>query len=119
MKHAAKSFVIAAVITTILSVSGCKHDPNPPTEENAIKVWNNVHRTPKLVDLVSLKKTNGQMTEVNGVKQYILYYTATQKMVIDDGLHKPGSESSYSGNYPFQWTEKGWLGPDNQVYPEH
>ena len=44
MKHAAKSFVIAAVITAILSVSGCKHDPNPPTEEDAIKVWNNVHR---------------------------------------------------------------------------
>ena len=33
MKHAAKCFVIAAVITAILSVSGCKHDPNPPTRK--------------------------------------------------------------------------------------
>ena len=44
MKHAAKSFVIAAVITAILSLSGCKHDPNPPTEEDAIKVWKNVNK---------------------------------------------------------------------------
>ena len=38
MKHVAKGFVIAVVITAVLSVSGCKHDPNPPTEEDAIKV---------------------------------------------------------------------------------
>ena len=44
MKHAAKSFVIAAVLTAILSVGGCKHDPNPPTEEDAIKVAKNVNR---------------------------------------------------------------------------
>jgi hypothetical protein len=43
MKHAAKSFVIAAAIIAVLFVSGCKHDPNPPTEEDAIAVWKNVH----------------------------------------------------------------------------
>ena len=58
------------------------------------------------------------MTEVNGVKIYTLYYTATKKNLIQVGIHPPG-QKLVSGNYPFQWTEKGWLGPDNQVYPEH
>ena len=60
------------------------------------------------------------MAEVNGVKFYTFYYTATQKHSIASRYsttrvdQRPGQS-----NYPFQWTEKGWLGPDNQVYPEH
>ena len=122
MKHAAKSFVIAVVITAILSVSGCKHDPNPPTEEDAIKVWTSIHSRGPLANeaqLISLKKTNGQMAEVNGVKFYTFYYTATQKHSKQIGIQPPGWIETWSSNYPFQWTEKGWLGPDNQVYPEH
>ena len=122
MKHAAKSFVIAAVVTAILSVSGCKHDPNPPTEEDAIKVAKNVNRCRPVgndAELLSLKKTNGQMAEVNGVKMYTLYYTAAKRNLIEVGIHPAGWTETWSSNYPFQWTEKGWLGPDNQVYPEH
>ena len=58
MKHAAKCFVIAAVITAILSVSGCKHDPNPPTEKDSIKVWTTTHSRGPLANeaqLISLK----------------------------------------------------------------
>jgi hypothetical protein len=122
MKHAAKGFVIAAVITAVLFVSGCKHDPNPPTEEDAIKVWKNINKRGPLAngaELLSFKKTNGQMSEVNGVKVYVLYYQATEKNLVPVGIHPAGWVDSWSSNYPFQWTEKGWLGPDNQVYPEH
>jgi hypothetical protein len=50
---------------------------------------------------------------------YTLYYTASEKNLIKIGMQPPGSIRTWSSNYPFQWTEKGWVGPDNQIYPEH
>jgi hypothetical protein len=97
----------------------CKREPTPPTEADAIAVWNNVHRRAAQAELVSLKKTNGQMATVNGVRVYTLYYTATDKAIKDIGIHHAGWVDTYQSDYPFQWTEKGWLGPDGQVYPEH
>jgi hypothetical protein len=100
-------------------VAGCKHTPSPPTEQDAIGVWKNISQKSHLRDLVSLKKTNGQMEDVNGVHVYTLYYQATVKDLVQLGNRAPGTIESYSGNFPFQWTEKGWMGPDNQIYPEH
>ena len=103
-------------------IAGCKQEPNPPTEADAIAVWKNINKRPPLpneAELVSFKKTNGQMQTVNGAQIYTLYYTATKKTLVNVGIHPPGWVETWSGNYPFQWTEKGWLGPDGQVYPEH
>jgi hypothetical protein len=119
MKRAARRFVVSSLVAAVLWVSGCKRDPNPPTEQDAIAVWKNVHRRAAQSELVSLKKTNGQMAIVNGVKIYTFYYTATDRAVKNIGIHHPGWIDTNESNYQFQWTEKGWLGPDDQVYPEH
>jgi hypothetical protein len=100
-------------------MTACKRTPSPPTEQNAVAVWHNIARTPHLRDLVSLKKTNGQMSQVNGVDIYTLYYQATVKDVVQLGNRPPGTIETYQGDFSFQWTEKGWVGPDKQIYPEH
>ena len=102
----------------VWQVNGCKHNPAPPTEEDAIAVWKHTHANPHLADLVSLKKTNGEWQEVNGEKVYTVYYQATEKSVVQLGNRPPGTENTYTSNYSFHWTEKGWMGPDNQAYPE-
>jgi hypothetical protein len=35
------------------------------------------------------------------------------------GNRPPGTIKTYQSNYPFHWTEKGWVGPDQKLYPEH
>jgi hypothetical protein len=100
-------------------LTACKRTPSPPTEQDAVAVWNNIARTPHLRDLVGLKKTNGQMEEVNAVPVYTLYYEATVKDIVQLGNRAPGTIETYKGDFPFQWTEKGWMGPDHHVYPEH
>jgi hypothetical protein len=121
MKGLAKGIVASSLVSVVLSVSGCKHQPNPPTEQDAIAVWKHINERPPLAngaELISFKKTNGQMAMVNGVQVYTLYYAATQKHLVKIGIHPPGWVESWSSSYPFQWTEKGWQGPDEQVYPE-
>jgi hypothetical protein len=71
------------------------------------------------MELISLSKTNGQMQEAKGVTVYTFYCTATERHLSPVNTHPVGWIETYQGNYPFQWTEKGWLGPDGQVYPEH
>jgi hypothetical protein len=119
---AVRGVVASSVLATVLWVSGCKHEPNPPNEQDAVAVWksmeNSVHRRLPM-ELISLKKTNGQMQLVNGIQVYTLYYTATEKHLSQVDIHPAGWIETYQSNYPFQWTEKGWLGPDGQVYPEH
>lgn len=120
MKGAVRDVVASSVVAAVLWVSGCKHEPNPPTEQDAIAVWRNINKHSRLPsELMSFKKTNGQIATANGVQVYTLYYTATEKNLLKVGIHPPGWIETWSSNYPFQWTEKGWLGPDGQVYPEH
>lgn len=100
-------------------LTACKRAPTAPTVQDAIGVWKNTHANPHLSDLISLKKTNGQMQRSNGSYVYILYYQAVEKSVVRLGNSPPGTIDEYQGNYPFQWTENGWMGPDNHVYPVH
>ena len=102
---------------SIGQMTGCKRTPPPPTEQDAIAVWKNISRGTHLQGLVALKKTNGQMEKVNGSETYILYYQATVRDLVQLGNRAPGTIETYAGNFPFQWTEKGWIGPDNHVYP--
>jgi hypothetical protein len=119
MRCAKRGIIASCLVAAVLWVSGCKHEPNPPTEQDAIAVWKNIHRRAGQSELISLKKTNGQVEIVNGVRVYTLYYTATDRAIKEVGIHHPGWINTNQSNYPFQWTEKGWQGPDGQVYPEH
>jgi hypothetical protein len=103
----------------VWQLGGCKHTPSPPTVADAIAVWKNTHANPHLADLITLTKTNGQMATVNGVHVYTFIYEAKEKIVIPQGNVPAGAVNTYQSNYPFQWTEKGWMGPDGKVYPEH
>jgi hypothetical protein len=42
MKRYVTSLLVSAMAMAILSIGGCKHEPNPPTEQDAIAVWKNV-----------------------------------------------------------------------------
>ena len=112
-------FLVAAFSFAVGEFTGCKSTPPPPTEQDAIAVWKNINRSPHYEDLLSLKETNGQMEKVNGVQVYTLFYQARIRSAMKLGNRPAGTEETISSNYPFKWTEKGWLGPDNQVYPDH
>jgi hypothetical protein len=103
----------------VWQVTGCKHNPAPPTEEDAVAVWKNINKSPHYEDLLSLKKTNGQEQLIDGTEVYTLYYTAKIQNIVKLGNRPPGTVETYNSNYAFHWTEKGWMGPDNQIYPEH
>ena len=112
-------FLLAAFSFTVGQLTGCKRTPPPPTEQDAVAVWKNINKSPHYEDLLSLKETNGQMEMVNGVQVYTLFYQARIRSAIKLGNRPAGTEETISSNYPFKWTEKGWVGPDNQVYPGH
>jgi hypothetical protein len=122
MNRYTRNLIVSAVALAVLYLGGCKHEPDPPTEQDAIAVWKSTHeRSQKRIptELISLKKTNGQMQDLNGQKVYTLYYEAAQKHLSQLGDHAPGWVETYQSNYPFQLTEKGWMGPDGRVYPDH
>jgi hypothetical protein len=60
-----------------------------------------------------------RLSDVNGVPRYTLFYEAKVRDVVQLGNRAPGTIETYQSNYPFQWTEKGWMGPDQKLYPEH
>ena len=100
-------------------ITACKRTPPPPTEQDAVAVWHNTHARLPTQDLVSLSKTNGQLADVNGVPTYTFFYEAKVRDVVQLGNRAPGTIETYQSNYPFQLTEKGWMGPDQKLYPEH
>jgi hypothetical protein len=115
-----RSFSLKTLLLAIACLmTACKRTPSPPTEQDAIAVWKNTQTKPYLEELISLTKTNGQMEEVHGVQVYTLYYEAKEKSLVQLGNRPPGTIQTYQSNYPFQWTEKGWMGPDQKLYPEH
>jgi hypothetical protein len=120
MKRLIPSLVLLATFGVFAwQLAACKKSPTPPTVDDAIAVWKNTHARPHISDLLNLKKTNGQMQESNGVSIYTLYYQAEDKTVVALGNSPAGTINRHQGSYAFQWTEKGWLGPDNHVYPVH
>jgi hypothetical protein len=120
MKRLIPSLLLLAVFAYFAcQLTSCKRTPSPPTEQDAVAVWKDIARTPHLRDLIALKKTNGQMAEANGVPVYTFYYEATVKDVVQLGNRAPGTIETYKGDFPFQWTENGWTGPDHHAYPAH
>ncbi len=105
----------------ILAVAGCKVDPSPPSVEDAKVTWNNINQKSGLgnaIQLVDLKKTDGQFAEVNGVKVYTLFYEAKKKYLTRVGDWKPGDIQTVHSNYGFQKTESGWQGPDGTHFKD-
>lgn len=105
----------------MMAVAGCKVDPSPPSVEDARVTWNNINKQSGLTNdlqLVDLKKTDGQFAEVNGVKVYTLFYEAQQKYLTKVGRWKPGDVETIRSNYGFQKTEGGWQGPDGTHFKD-
>ncbi len=120
MKRYISSLVLLAAFGLATGqLTGCKQTPPPPTEQDAIAVWNNTHRNLHTEALLSLTKTNGQMQHVDGIGVYTLYYEAKVKDLVQLGNRAPGTVETYQSNYGFRRSKKGWIGPDNQVYPAH
>jgi hypothetical protein len=119
MKKLLRSILAPAVFGLLVcQITGCKGTPSPPTQQDATAVWKHLmnDRPPITDELISLKKTNGQMSEVMGTKIYTLYFEDTQRSVVPLGSRPPGTITNHSGTYQFRLTDKGWLGPDNRVY---
>jgi hypothetical protein len=57
------------------------------------------------------------MEKANGIETYTLYYQASVTDPVQLGNRAPGTIETFSGNDPFRWREKGWMGHDNHVYP--
>ncbi len=98
---------------------GCQSNSSVPTEADAQEAWHHIAAQTtanKLEELVSLKKTDGQVQEVNGVKIYTLFYEAKVRYLTPVGQWKAGDVRTIKSNYGFQRTEKGWQGPDGTLY---
>jgi hypothetical protein len=105
-------FLLTAVL---MAAAGCKVNPSAPSVDDAKVTWNNINQRSglgKVMELVDLRKTDGQFAEVNGVKVYTLFYEARQKYLIKVGSSKPGDIETIHSNYGFQKTDEGWQGPD-------
>jgi hypothetical protein len=50
---------------------------------------------------------------------YTFFYEAKVRDVVQLGNRVPGTIETYQSNYPFQWTGRGWMGPDQKLYSEH
>lgn len=112
-----KQYVVVGLLLGALT--GCQPTPSVPTEADAQEAWHHIAvqtTANKLQELVSLKKTDGQLQEVNGVKVYTLFYEAKVRYLTPVGHWKTGDIQTYKSNYGFQQTEKGWQGPDGTLY---
>ena len=111
---------LAVVLFALIAIVGCKVDPAPPSVDDAKVVWSNINKQlglDKELELVDLKKTDGQMAEVNGVKVYTFYYEVRKRHLTRMGNWKPGDIETVQSNYGFQKTENGWQGPEGTHFP--
>ena len=98
-----------------------------PSESDAEQVFANKWKKKidqGIVRINSFEKTNGQESEVSGVKIYEIEYQAELEYLKDNkpallkkaiGSNK-GNIKNPSGTIRFEKTEKGWKGQDGNVY---
>ena len=113
-----KSTMTGILVGLLLLCAACQKMERVPSEKDGEQVWRSVQQ-PQLADmaeLVDFKKVNGSRAPILGVDSYTLYYSAqiryTRKVVFGPA----GTLKTLNGEFVFRKTEKGWLGPDNQVY---
>ena len=105
----------------IITLAGCHAAESTPTESDAQAVWHHVaaqNHVDGVRELVSLRKTDGQVSKVQGSTIYTLSYEAKVRYLVPVGKWKAGDVQTIESNYGFQQTEKGWQGPDGTIYPK-
>jgi hypothetical protein len=117
-----RQLILAAAL---LSSIGCKVDPKPPTEADGRQVWKNLNTSSGLdgdLQLADFKKTDGQMSEVNGVKVYTLFYELHEKHLTKLGQWKPvisrlsGRTMVFRGQKTGGRVLKGLIFPTERVF---
>ena len=106
--------LLAAIMMLVATACQKTEGVRYPTEKDGEQVWHNTfkkHGVENQVELVSFKKVNGQLEG----DHYTLYFEA-QERYLTDNLKPKGTVATVKAAYEFQKTEKGWLGPDNEVY---
>ena len=107
-----KFSVLASIVLVLVSFSACqKQGVPPPTEKDGEQVWHNLfsqngadhHR----IELLSFKVVNGHRDQ----DHYLLYFEAQQKWL------STGQVETKKSYYDFRKTDKGWIGPDEHLYP--
>lgn len=102
-----------------LALTGCQSPTTPPTVEDAQTVWHHVaalNHVDAVRELVSMRKTGGQVSTVQGKKIYTLLYEAKVRYLSPVGKWNAGDVQTIESNYGFEQTEKGWQGPDGTIY---
>lgn len=116
MKEPVKGILYLVAVAALI---GCQANPASPTEADAQQTWHHIadqNRVNNLKELVSLKKTDGQMQEVNGMKVYTLFYEAKVRYLIPVDHWKKGDVQTIKSTYGYQKTENGWQGPEGTIY---
>jgi hypothetical protein len=112
-----KQQLIALLLGSLLLASaGCVKKESLPTEQDAQSALLHTINQHNGFRIVSIKKINGQRDHALGVDTYTIYYEAQVEYLKPDFTHHAGAIDTWKGNLSFQKTEKGWLGPDKEVY---
>ena len=112
-----KRQLIALFVSILfLAFAGCEKRESLPTEQDAQKALVHTINQHNGFRIVSLKKVNGQRDHALGVDTYTIYYEAQVEYLKPDFTHRAGAIDTWKGNLTFQKTEKGWLGPDKEIY---
>ena len=102
-------------------MTACKRTPSPPTEQDAIAVWNKYSREAYLEELDQPHKDQrSDAKRLTACKCTRCIYEAKEKSLVQ--LGKPTSRDNRRPirvTIRSSWTEKGWMGPDQKIYPEH
>ena len=126
-----KSGVFLSIIILLFFI-GCS---SKPSESDAMKIVQNnikIEHSEKLIQIVSVEKTNGQDIEVMGAQVYKMKVKITIKFLLkcnwdqlggyrafqsgNNGDLNPGDTRTFEDIFDFTKTENGWLGTDGQIY---
>lgn len=84
--------ILAFVVVQVLFVTGCGPSrPTPAAGEEALKAGIREER-PNMLKLVNFQKADGQAREIQGVKVYVLDFTANVQ-VLDDQMCESSNQS--------------------------
>lgn len=111
-----RQLVILLLGFLFLYSAGCEKRELLPTEQDAQTALLHTVNQHNGFKVVSFKKVNGQRDHALGMDTYTIYYEAQVEYLKPDFTHRAGAIDTWKGNLSFQKTEKGWLGPDKEVY---
>ncbi len=113
-----RSLLLVLIVSITAVLIGCEGALTPPTEKDGAQVWHHLAKAngvDKNAELVSFRKTNGAAGKQPYGDVYTMYFEA-QIRYLDGSLYPKGTVKPLTSSYEFRRTEKGWLGPDQQVY---